>query len=80
MQNLGFINELKEVTIEPFYGPNENEFAKYILEHAQNLKKMVISYLKEKQSDVVAGMVSKSNMISSTAKVVLRESRLACLS
>ncbi|CAN6543499.1 unnamed protein product [Malus baccata var. baccata] len=73
MQNLGFINELKEVTIEPFYGYNENEFAKYILEHAENLKKMVISYLKEKQSDVVAGMVSKSNMISSTAKVVIRE-------
>lgn len=41
MQNLAFVQQLEEVTIEPCHGPNRIDFARYILEHAQNLKKMV---------------------------------------
>ncbi|KAM0991409.1 hypothetical protein ACFX2C_009795 [Malus domestica] len=58
MQNLSFVGQLKEVTIEHSHGSNEIEFARYILEHAQNLKKMIIAlYNEDAQSQVVAEMV-----------------------
>ncbi|XP_050116850.1 uncharacterized protein LOC126594537 isoform X2 [Malus sylvestris] len=58
MQNLAFVDQLKEVTIEHSHGSNEIEFARYILEHAQNLKKMIIAlYNEDAQSQVVAEMV-----------------------
>ncbi|KAM0991876.1 hypothetical protein ACFX2J_010129 [Malus domestica] len=44
-QNLPFISQLKEVTIEMSegsYRPNPIEFSRFILEHACNLKKLVI--------------------------------------
>ncbi|PRQ43978.1 putative F-box domain, FBD domain, leucine-rich repeat domain, L domain-containing protein [Rosa chinensis] len=42
LQNAAFIYQLKEVTIELSHGSNGIEFARYILEHAQNLIKMTI--------------------------------------
>ncbi|KAB2595814.1 F-box/LRR-repeat protein [Pyrus ussuriensis x Pyrus communis] len=41
-QNLPCNHELKELSLKNSYGSNEIEFARYILEHAQNLKKMAI--------------------------------------
>ncbi|KAM0991878.1 hypothetical protein ACFX2I_010176 [Malus domestica] len=44
-QNLPFVSQLKEVTVELSqfsYGSNPVEFTRFILEHARNLKKMVI--------------------------------------
>ncbi|KAM1307454.1 hypothetical protein ACFX2H_009705 [Malus domestica] len=64
MQHLSFVGQLKEVTIEHSHGSNEIEFARYILEHAQNLKKMIIAlYNEDAQSQVVAEMVSRSKTI-----------------
>ncbi|KAM1525344.1 hypothetical protein ACFX10_009822 [Malus domestica] len=64
MQNFSFVGQLKEVTIEHSHGSNEIEFARYILEHAQNLKKMIIAlYNEDAQSQVVAEMVSRSKTI-----------------
>ncbi|XP_068318529.1 putative F-box/FBD/LRR-repeat protein At4g03220 [Pyrus communis] len=71
-QNLAFIHQLKEVSIENSYGSNEIEFARYILEHAQNLKKMVIVHRDDDAPSKVAGMVSRSKMIS-TASVLIRQ-------
>ncbi|CAB4314805.1 unnamed protein product [Prunus armeniaca] len=74
LQNLALLLQLKEVTIEySDNGSNEIEFARgYILEHAQNLKKMVIVLTCETmRSRVVAEIVSKSKMIS-TAAVIIR--------
>ncbi|KAI5325492.1 PREDICTED: F-box/LRR-repeat [Prunus dulcis] len=73
LQNLAFLHQLKEVTIEySDNGSNEIGFARYILEHAQNLKKMVIVLNCETmQSKVVAEIVSRSKMIS-TAAVIIR--------
>ncbi|CAN6576204.1 unnamed protein product [Malus baccata var. baccata] len=69
MQNLSFVGQLKEVTREHSHGSNEIEFERYILEHAQNLKKMVIAlYNDDAQSQVVAEMVSRSKTIP-TARV-----------
>ncbi|CAL2268279.1 unnamed protein product [Prunus armeniaca] len=72
LQNLAFLHQLKEVTIEyPENVSNELEFARYILEHAQNLKKMVnLLNFEDTQFEVLARMVSRSKMIS-TATVVI---------
>ncbi|CAB4288706.1 unnamed protein product [Prunus armeniaca] len=40
LQNISFIHQLKDVTIELSIGSNGIRFAKYVLEHARNLKKM----------------------------------------
>ncbi|CAN6704503.1 unnamed protein product [Malus baccata var. baccata] len=40
LQNLPCNHQLKELSIKNSYGSNEIEFARYILEHAQNLRKM----------------------------------------
>ncbi|CAN6713603.1 unnamed protein product [Malus baccata var. baccata] len=45
LQNLDFISQLKEVTLEGFEASNDSnlyEFARNVLEHDQNLKKMVV--------------------------------------
>ncbi|PQQ03186.1 putative F-box/FBD/LRR-repeat protein [Prunus yedoensis var. nudiflora] len=64
-------SELKEVTVEySDNGSNEIEFASYILELAQNLKKMVIVLNCETmRSKVVAEIVSRSKMISTAAVI-----------
>ncbi|XP_050141947.1 uncharacterized protein LOC126617903 [Malus sylvestris] len=72
LQNLAFIHQLKEVSIENSYGSNEIEFARYILEHAQNLKKMVIVHRDQNAPSKVAGMMSRSKMISA-ASVLIRQ-------
>lgn len=64
-QNLDFVHRLEEVKIELSNGYNGMEFARYILEHAQNLKKMVIHY--PPQQSYVEGRLSKSEMISTTS-------------
>ncbi|KAL6179146.1 hypothetical protein ACLB2K_050662 [Fragaria x ananassa] len=73
-QNREFIHQLKEVSIDLSNGYTYNalELTRCILEHAQNLKKMVIFYL-PRQSYVI-GRVNKSNKVS-TATVVVQESR-----
>lgn len=62
MQNLDFISQVEDVTIELSAGSNGIEFARYILEHAETLEKMVIRYLPE-QSNVL-GKLKESKMIS----------------
>ncbi|KAM1038136.1 hypothetical protein ACFX13_033593 [Malus domestica] len=72
LQNLAFILQLEEVTIENSHGSNDIEFARYVLENAQNLKKMVIVLRdKDEQEKVVVGMVSTSKK-GSTATVLIR--------
>ncbi|CAL9002722.1 unnamed protein product [Prunus brigantina] len=72
LQNLAFLHPLNEVTIEYSHGSNEIQFARFILENAQILKKMVILlHYEKKQSKVVAEMVSRSKMIS-TATIIIR--------
>ncbi|KAL6269913.1 hypothetical protein ACE6H2_026824 [Prunus campanulata] len=79
LQNLAFVRQLKEVTIEPSTGSNEIEFAQYILEHSQNLKKMFIFlHHGAEQSKVAGGMVNRSKMIS-TATIVIQGWKKACL-
>ncbi|XP_021803009.1 F-box/LRR-repeat protein At3g58900-like [Prunus avium] len=73
LQNLAFVRQLKEVTIEPSTGSNEIEFARYILEHSQNLKKMFIFLHHGAKQSELAGMLSRSKMIS-TATIVIRGS------
>ncbi|KAM5574036.1 F-box/LRR-repeat protein [Rosa sericea] len=62
-QNLDFVNQLKEVTIELSNGNNAWQLARFILEHAQNLKKMTIFYLPRKLH--VIDKVSNSKKVSS---------------
>ncbi|XP_020421469.1 uncharacterized protein LOC18772138 [Prunus persica] len=74
LQNLAFLHQLKEVTIEyPDNVSNELEFRRYILEHAQNLMKMVnLLNFEDTQFEVLARMVIRSKMIS-TATVLIRK-------
>lgn len=51
-QNPAFVNQLEEVTIELSDGSNEIESLRYMLQHAQNLKKIVIVHTPE-QSDAI---------------------------
>ncbi|KAM5583292.1 F-box/LRR-repeat protein [Rosa sericea] len=69
-QNLTFIYQLKEVRIDLLDGNNELEFARYILENAPSLEKMVI--IQSPQHSDVVEMVTKSKMMSN-ATVVLQE-------
>ncbi|KAL6183913.1 hypothetical protein ACLB2K_045323 [Fragaria x ananassa] len=62
-QHLDFVNQLKEVTIQLSNGNNSWQLAKFILEHAQNLKKMTIFYLPTKEH--VIEKVSNSKKVSS---------------
>ncbi|CAB4288717.1 unnamed protein product [Prunus armeniaca] len=47
LQNISFIHQLKDVTIELSIGSNGIRFAKYVLEHARNLKKMTTQTSRE---------------------------------
>lgn len=71
-QNLDFIFELKEVSIALASGyiNNAMELARYILEHAPNLKKMFILYLPH-QSYVIK-KINKCKIISPAASVIFR--------
>ncbi|XP_050122415.1 putative F-box/FBD/LRR-repeat protein At5g44950 isoform X4 [Malus sylvestris] len=71
LQNLSFIHQLKEVTIELCDGSNGIQFAKYILEHAQNLKKVKIVHSPWQCNDIAE--VKKSKMASNIATVVSEE-------
>ncbi|KAL6138357.1 hypothetical protein ACLB2K_063640 [Fragaria x ananassa] len=62
-QNLDFISQV--VTIELSAGPNGIEFARYVLEHAKSLEKMVIRYLT--RESCVKKKLRKSCMISNAA-------------
>ncbi|XP_028948715.2 putative F-box/FBD/LRR-repeat protein At5g44950 isoform X2 [Malus domestica] len=73
LQNLSFIHQLKEVTIELCDGSNGIQFAKYILEHAQNLKKVKIVHSPWQCNDIAE--VKKSKMASNIATVVSEEYR-----
>lgn len=68
-QNLDCIHQLEEVSValSTGYPNNALELATYILEHAPNLKKMVICYLPH-QSYII-GKVNKSKIISSATVV-----------
>ncbi|KAM1798844.1 uncharacterized protein LOC126617895 [Malus sylvestris] len=72
LQNLAFIYQLKEVSIENSYGSNEIEFARYILDHARNLRKMVIAYRDQNAPSKIAGMVSRCNRISTPVVIIRR--------
>lgn len=71
-QNLDFIFELKEVSIALATGyiNNAMELARYILEHAPNLKKMFILYLPH-QSYVIK-KINKCKIISPATSVIFR--------
>ncbi|KAL6141734.1 hypothetical protein ACLB2K_060021 [Fragaria x ananassa] len=62
MQNLGFISQVEDVTIELSAGFNGIELARYILEHAESLEKMVIRYLAEQSNDI--GKLKETKMVS----------------
>lgn len=61
------MHELQEVIIELSNGSNEWKLAKYILEHIQSLKKMVILYSSKQEEDVV--LRKKTEMISAATVV-----------
>ncbi|KAL6273432.1 hypothetical protein ACE6H2_024124 [Prunus campanulata] len=73
LQDLAFLHQLQEVTVQySGHGSNEIEFSTYILENAQNLKKIAIFRGSEdEQSKAEAGMVSRNKMIS-TATIIIR--------
>ncbi|KAL6278056.1 hypothetical protein ACE6H2_021657 [Prunus campanulata] len=80
LQNLAFLHQLNEVTIEySDDGSNEIQFARYILENAQNLKKMVILlHYEKKQSKVLVGMLIRSNMISNATVIIRNRRQILC--
>ncbi|KAM1293729.1 hypothetical protein ACFX2H_013743 [Malus domestica] len=73
LQNLPFIHQLKEVMIGLSDGSNGIQFAKYILEHAQNLKKMNIVHSPRQSIDVAE--LKKSKRASNVAQLVFQEDR-----
>ncbi|RXH93743.1 hypothetical protein DVH24_014319, partial [Malus domestica] len=73
LQNLPCNHQLKELSIKNSYGSNEIEFARYILEHAQNLRKMVIVHCDVGAPSKVAAMVSRSKMISSALVLIQQD-------
>ncbi|XP_062003516.1 putative F-box/FBD/LRR-repeat protein At4g03220 [Rosa rugosa] len=70
VQSLDFVHQLREVTIELSSGSNGIEFARYILEHAQNLNKMTIVHSPHQSNAIRA--LKKSNM-AANAKVAYLE-------
>ncbi|KAM2065221.1 hypothetical protein EV1_028001 [Malus domestica] len=72
-QNLDFVYQLVAVTIKLSDASNEIELARYVLEYAQNLKKMTILCSSFQQPSDVQGKVSKCKMFS-TAFVVIQSS------
>lgn len=72
LQDLECIHQLEEVTIEVSDESNVIELARYLLEHAESLEKMVILYLPE-QSDVVQQLNESKRM--SKATVIFQEKK-----
>lgn len=66
-QNLAFINQVKVVSIELCSGSNGFDLARYILEHAQNLKKLGIIHSAE-QSNAIREL-NESKRVSNAAFV-----------
>lgn len=71
-QNLTCIDQLKEVRMDLSTGDNEVEFARYILENAKNLRKMVILYSRH-QSAAVRRVNASKGMSSCTAQVIFHK-------
>lgn len=67
LQDRALFDQLKEFTMELWEGSNGIELARYIMEHAQDLEKMVIVHL-PRHSDVEREL-SKSKMISNATLV-----------
>ncbi|KAL6144524.1 hypothetical protein ACLB2K_055216 [Fragaria x ananassa] len=67
LQNAAFIYQLKEVTVELSHGSNGIEFARYILDHAQNLNKMTIVHSPQQSSAM--SELKKSKMASNITLV-----------
>ncbi|KAL6124816.1 hypothetical protein ACLB2K_077325 [Fragaria x ananassa] len=75
-QNLAFVNHLTVLSIDLSSGSNEIEFAKYILENAPNLKKIVIRYrLGFQQSDTLQRKMIRCKNIASRVMVMIHEIR-----
>ncbi|KAM1735473.1 hypothetical protein ACFX12_013945 [Malus domestica] len=72
LQNLAFVYQLRQVTIELCNGSNGIEFAKYVLECAPNLEKMVIVYLPQ-DLEKVARKLEKSKISNAAAAVFFQE-------
>lgn len=72
LQNLAFVYQLRQVTIELGNGSNGMEFAKYLLECAPNLEKMVIVYLPQ-DLEKVAKKLEKSKIFNAAAAVCYQE-------
>ncbi|KAK9921278.1 hypothetical protein M0R45_029796 [Rubus argutus] len=72
VQNLAFIDKIKEVTLDICHGSNVLEFARYILEHAQNLEKVVLYHFPD-QCDNVKKL--QSQMISNPIVLLHQEER-----
>ncbi|KAL6145559.1 hypothetical protein ACLB2K_056245 [Fragaria x ananassa] len=62
-QNLNFISEVEEVTIELSAGSNGIEFARYVLEHAKSLEKMVIRILSNSVKKIVVRLQSEDLLV-----------------
>ncbi|KAM1433132.1 hypothetical protein ACFX1R_016458 [Malus domestica] len=82
LQNLDFISQLKHVTLElevseGFNDSNLIEFARYVLEHAQNLKKMAV-ICEPSQSRLISSIRSITS--TSNASVVFLEKGSICTS
>ncbi|ONH96076.1 hypothetical protein PRUPE_7G105900 [Prunus persica] len=73
MQNLAFINQLKDVTIKLFDGSNGVELVRYMLECAQNLEKMLIICLPQNLDDNMRRLDESKKI--SRATVLFHESR-----
>ncbi|CAN6719674.1 unnamed protein product [Malus baccata var. baccata] len=72
LQNLAFVYQLRQVTIELCNGSNGIEFAKYVLECAPNLEKMVIVHLPQ-DLEKVARKLEKSKISNAAAAVFFQE-------
>ena len=72
MQNLAFIDKIKVVILDIFHGSNVLEFARYILEHAQNLEKVVLYHFPDQCDDVKK---LQSQMISNPIVLLHQEER-----
>ncbi|KAK9921301.1 hypothetical protein M0R45_029818 [Rubus argutus] len=72
-QGLDFISRLKKVTIELTYGWNGFELARFMYEHARNLKNMFVITLPN-QASMMRGELWRTNRISN-ARVVFRGKR-----
>lgn len=75
LQDLTFVYQLKELTIDLSNGSNEIEFAKYVLENASNLRKIVIRHhLGSQNLNSVVRKVTRCKVIS-RAIIVIQEIR-----